>query len=264
MTDPSVSRRSALRAVLGLVGLGLGTAVGRVFLRTEPTIPTNPPLALEPPATRVTAGSTTPPITVQPTTTSSTSSTTTTPLRPEIEIRIVAKADWDAMDVAGEFQTHTLERMTVHHTAVLIDDPTLGPDRARQHQKFHIERGWPDLAYHYLVDPLGIIYEGRPVDTVGDTGTSYDPTGHFLVCCEGNFDEQDPTSAQLQAATWLLAWAAVEFSLDPSAITGHRDWAETSCPGDALYAAISTGSLETQVKSLIDDQTFKLNLSQGA
>jgi hypothetical protein len=134
----------------------------------------------------------------------------------------------------------------------VLDDNTNAPARARQHQQFHQERGWADLAYHFLVDGEGNVYQGRPVEAIGDTGTEYDPAGHFLVCCEGNFNEQQITAAQLEALVDMLAWAADEFAVSPETISGHRDWAQTSCPGDDLYEQLEAGVVERAVGERLD------------
>ncbi|MCP3997146.1 MAG: N-acetylmuramoyl-L-alanine amidase [bacterium] len=149
--------------------------------------------------------------------------------------------------MAGEFTLHVIEWITVHHTAVVLEDNADAPARIRQHQEYHQGRGWPDLAYHYVIDAGGNIYEGRPVDAVGDTGTDYDPTGHFLVCCEGDFNQQEITAAQYKSLVQMLAWGSVEFGVDPAAIQGHRDLAATSCPGDSLYTLIADGTLSSDV-----------------
>jgi hypothetical protein len=144
---------------------------------------------------------------------------------------------------------HTIERLTVHHTAVMLDTNANAPARARQHQQYHQELGWPDLAYHFLVDANGNVYEGRPVEAVGDTATEYDPTGHFLVCCEGHFNQQEIPESQLLALVDVLAWAAEEFQVSADTISGHRDWAATTCPGDDLYDHLVSGSIEKAVNS---------------
>ena len=143
--------------------------------------------------------------------------------------------------------------MTVHHTAALLDANRKAPVRAREHQGLHMDDwGWLDLAYHFLVDANGNVYEGRPVTAVGDTGTNYDPTGHFLVCAEGDFNNQAVPAAQVAAVADVLAWAAVHFGVDPATIRGHRDWAAaTSCPGDNFYPTISGGTLEQSVRDRI-------------
>ncbi|NOX22032.1 MAG: N-acetylmuramoyl-L-alanine amidase [Actinobacteria bacterium] len=215
-----------------------------------------------PPST-TTSTSTTPPPTTSTTTTTAPPATTTVPPTTTAgalaafstvagEMPALCKAAWGANPNLGEFKPHTIERFTVHHTAAFLKSPGQAPARARQHQKYHLGKGWPDLAYHFLVDALGNVYEGRPIDAVGDTGTSYDPTGHFLIAAEGSFSEQGLPAAQLAAMAELLAWAAVTYDVDPSEMRGHKDWApETSCPGNAVYAHIANGTLESMMRDAV-------------
>lgn len=134
---------------------------------------------------------------------------------------------------------HVPVRLTLHHTEVIQTALSQGPARARQHQRYHQSLGWPDLAYHFLVDRSGLAYEGRDVRFRGDTATEYDPTGHFLVCMEGNFDVQEPTRDQVDTTVALLAWASQWYGIEASTLAGHGDYADsTTCPGDAVSAMI--------------------------
>jgi hypothetical protein len=142
---------------------------------------------------------------------------------------------------------HTLERLTLHHTAARLDSHADAPARARSHQAFHQGEGFADLAYHFLVDTAGTILEGRSVAFAGETFTEYDPAGHFLVCCEGNYDLQDPTDDQLASVADLFAWAVRTHSVEPETLGGHRDYAATSCPGDLLYPLLAEGRLAAMV-----------------
>lgn len=214
----------------------------------------------EPPSTTTATTEPPPPPTTAPApgATSSTTSTTTVPPTTTIvltasgALQAICKTAWGGREAAGGFTAHTVERMTVHHTAALLDTNRNAPARVRQHQRFHIDdRGWPDLAYHFIVDAHGHVYEGRPVTAAGDTGTNYDPTGHFLVCAEGDFNRQGIPAAQVAAVVDLLAWGSVHFGVDASTIRGHRDWAATSCPGDDFYPLISDGSLEQAVRDRV-------------
>lgn len=149
-------------------------------------------------------------------------------------------------------EPHTIERLTVHHTAVRLADNRVAPDRLAAHQSFHQnDRGWPDLAYHFAIDGAGNVYEGRDPGFRGDTATSYDPTGHFLVVLEGNFDEQSLPSAQLEALVSVLGWAAGAFGAPPGTIAGHRDYAATSCPGAAVYRHLADGTVQAAVEALL-------------
>lgn len=146
---------------------------------------------------------------------------------------------------------HTIERMTVHHTGVVLDDNRAAPSRLRGHQVFHLGKGWPDLAYHYAVDRNGNIYEGRSTDFKGDTATNYDPSGHFLVVAEGDFEHQTISDAQVGGVAGLLAWASNRFGVSSATIRGHRDWASTSCPGSGFYPMVADGTLAARVEALI-------------
>jgi N-acetylmuramoyl-L-alanine amidase-like protein len=137
----------------------------------------------------------------------------------------------------------------IHHSAALLDDNRQAPAHFRNHQRYHQDQGWPDIAYHIGVDRNGNCYELRDTAIAGDTFTSYDPTGWLLVLAEGNFDEQQPSDAQVRSVAAVLAWGASAFGVDE--IAAHRDVAATECPGDALYAFLEDGSLEAQVDALM-------------
>ncbi|HSL26682.1 MAG TPA: N-acetylmuramoyl-L-alanine amidase [Acidimicrobiia bacterium] len=167
-------------------------------------------------------------------------------------IEVIDRAGWGAAAALPGMIEHTIGRLTVHHTAVTLSDNRVAPDRLQAHQAFHQnERGWPDLAYHFAIDRAGNVYEGRDPAFRGDTATSYDPTGHFLPVLEGNFDEQTLPDAQLRSLVSLLAWAAGAYGVAPDAIGGHRDYAATSCPGSAVYARLTDGSIRAEVANLL-------------
>ena len=138
----------------------------------------------------------------------------------------------------GVGAAHAIDRMMLHHTAVELGDNALAPQRLRGHQRFHQQQGWADIAYHYGVDLRGNLYELRTPEWAGDTFTEYDPSGHFLVVCEGNYDLEQPTDAMLQGTVEILAHAVRAYGADPWGLTGHRDLAATTCPGDNLYVRL--------------------------
>lgn len=151
---------------------------------------------------------------------------------------LLCRDAWQAAPAGDGLEPHRLRRMTIHHTAVVLDDNAKAPARLRQHQRYHQDQGWPDIAYHVSVDRNGHLYELRTTSARGDTFTSYDPSGHLLVLAEGNFDQQAPSAKQLEGLAQLLAWGHTRFGLPLDSISGHRDHAGTSCPGDALYAEL--------------------------
>lgn len=238
----SITRRRFLWLLGGAAGLagfaawrqaGEGTASPATSSTTSPVPSTS--------STRA-AVATTPPPPVS----------TTTSTLPIIGLDVIARAGWGAREPAGEFRAHEIRTLTVHHTAVELADDHQAPARLRGHQSFHQQQGWPDVAYHFAIDRAGNVYQGRPVEAAGDTFTNYDPYGHFLPVLEGDYNTQSPTELQLESLVLLLAWAVQEYSVDPSTIAGHRDYAATTCPGDSVYEVIADGTLATRVRASVE------------
>jgi hypothetical protein len=163
-------------------------------------------------------------------------------------VTMICRRAWGARRPTGGFHRHSIRRITVHHSAVLLWDNRKAPERFRDHQAAHQARGWPDIAYHVLIDRNGHVYEGRPMWARGDTATDYSPRGHLLVLCEGNFDRQRPSREQAASLADVLAWAVRRFDVPVGRIRGHRDYASTACPGRRLYGLIADGTLHRRVR----------------
>lgn len=104
---------------------------------------------------------------------------------------LVCRDAWGARSARTGGRRHTITRMTLHHSAVPLADNRIIADRLRQHQRYHHDQhGWIDIAYHIGIDRDGNIFELRTPEVAGDTATDYDPAGHFLVLCEGDFDRE--------------------------------------------------------------------------
>jgi hypothetical protein len=164
---------------------------------------------------------------------------------------LLCRDAWGAQPARAGGRPHTITRMTLHHEAVVLGDNRNAPERLRQDQRYHQDqKGWIDIAYHVGVDRNGNIYELRSTQIAGDTATDYDTTGHFLVLCEGDFDQEVVSEAQLQGAARAFAWAAQNFRIASNTLAGHRDLAQTSCPGANLYAHLTSGDLKRRIDDL--------------
>lgn len=221
-----LDRRQVLR--LGALG-ALGVLAG---CRGEDT-------AVDAPTEPVASPTTTPPATTDTGASTPEPSGTTPPSAAVATLPLVCRDAWGAREPSAGLTPHAIRQLTVHHSAAVASNPTQGPGHLRGFQGFHMDdRGWPDIAYHVAVDRAGVVYELRDWGTVGDTGTDYDPAGHFLLLLDGNFDEHEPSEEQLAAAARVLAWASDHFGVGLDTVSGHRDHASTACPGDALYARL--------------------------
>ncbi len=164
----------------------------------------------------------------------------------------LCRDSWGARPARPGGLPHTVSRLTLHHSGVVLGDNTHAPSRLRQHQRYHQDsHGWIDIAYHVSVDRNGHIYELRAPQLAGDTATDYDTTGHFLVVCEGDFDKEPLTEAQIASTAMAFAWAAQTFGAAPSTLAGHRDLASTACPGANLYTHLASGDLMRRINDLV-------------
>jgi len=173
-------------------------------------------------------------------------------------LELLPRNAWGAAKRHGPFRRHQIETITIHHSAVPFVDNTLAADRFQQHQNHHFSQGFPDISYHLLIDRNGNLYRGRPIRFVGSTATEYDPTGHLLILVEGDFDSQQPSHAQLNTLIRTTAWGCQKFGVAVAEVDGHRDNADTTCPGASLYRKLRNGSLTEQVQLVVDSETVPL------
>jgi len=142
---------------------------------------------------------------------------------------------------------NTVTHLIVHHSA--------GTNQAndwsaivRSIWDFHVNtRGWDDVGYNWLIDPNGVIYEGRGTDLIGAhfSGKNTNTEG---VCLLGDFTEITPTQDAFNKLVQFLAWKSCNKDLYPIdrvrhapsnstllQVSGHRDGCATACPGNSFY-----------------------------
>ncbi len=167
--------------------------------------------------------------------------------------RMVARSEWNAA-TPKPYKQHTPVRITIHHEGTKLDVAADAGLKIHNIQKWGMgpDRNWTDIPYHFLISPGGKVYEGRDVYTVGETNTEYDPSGHLLICCLGNLEQQEVTKEQLTALTQVIAWACKKYNISPSTIASHKDYSKiTNCPGKNLYQYLQNGYITSEVNKLI-------------
>ncbi len=173
---------------------------------------------------------------------------------PSHVLNVVCRGEWGARPPNGDYVRHEIKRITIHHQGTVFKSAKRAPARLKTMQHYHQgkKKGFIDISYHFVVDPDGNVYEGRPVFARGETRTDYDTTGHLLVCLLGDFDKQEPTDAQVDALADVSAWASGTFDVDTRLIAGHRDHAHTLCPGENLHRLLTDGTLRGRVDALLE------------
>jgi N-acetylmuramoyl-L-alanine amidase/FG-GAP-like repeat len=172
---------------------------------------------------------------------------------------ILTRAQWGADEslrepgppaygaVRGAFVHHTVNANS--YTAADV------PAILRGIYAYHVKsRGWRDIGYNFLVDRFGRIWEGRfgGVDraVIGAHTAGYNDVA-FAMSAIGTYTTKVPEPALISAYQRLFAWKFAIHGVDPRnrvnyhgelwpAVAGHRDAADTECPGQALYARLPT------------------------
>jgi hypothetical protein len=146
---------------------------------------------------------------------------------------IVDRAGWGARPPRGVVRIATpTPRLWVHHTA----SEQHGVAGVRAIQAYHMDsRGWRDIAYSWLVDDDGTIYEGRGTGVAGGH-TQGDNSRSHAICLMGDFEKRLPTRSAVDSLVWLARHGAQLGWWYPT-LGGHRDasGAQTACPGRHLY-----------------------------
>ncbi|NNE96515.1 MAG: hypothetical protein HKN24_10850 [Acidimicrobiales bacterium] len=179
------------------------------------------------------------------------------------------RTDWagDGRLPTGPLEPEDVRLIVVHHT--LIPNNGYSQDQVakllRDIYDFHTgpEKGWPDIAYNFMVDQFGDIWEARhgsldgPVRGSATGGNQ----GYSQLCCFlGDLSGTPPTERASASMSWLLATLADRYDIDTapdatvtvdslgssryaagesmtlSTLSGHRDVSLTACPGEAGYA----------------------------
>jgi N-acetyl-anhydromuramyl-L-alanine amidase AmpD len=118
-----------------------------------------------------------------------------------------------------------IDTLVIHHSATV---PTITIQRIARYHVSNLD--WPAIGYHFVVTADGTLYQGNPVELTSYHATKANPFG-VGICFLGNFTEEIPPQAQLEAGAHLVAWLMQELDIDLENVKGHRHFTATSCPG---------------------------------
>ena len=120
---------------------------------------------------------------------------------------------------------------------------------------FHVNtNGWDDIGYNWLIDPNGVLYQGRP-DNYQGAHFSCINENTVGICVIGDYSLVAPSDEALSTLVNILAHEASEHNINVeqesyhltgdfelTTIAGHRDssgslnaCSGTECPGDSFY-----------------------------
>ncbi|WP_328760351.1 peptidoglycan recognition protein family protein [Streptomyces sp. NBC_00271] len=189
----------------------------------------------------------------------------------------LTRADWGAneskrFEPDGRESSPTrffpLQAVTVHHTVTANNDRDPAATVRAIYELHTTGNKWGDIGYHFLIDRVGRIYEGRwsgkdgvPAhDRNGNVVTAFHTagfnSGNLGIALLGDFRTETQTPAMSRSLTQLVASVARKHDLDPRAaityrnpldgrrkrittLAGHRDWIPTECPGATAHEHLS-------------------------
>ena len=127
--------------------------------------------------------------------------------------------------------------IVIHHTGNPYDDDL----SAEQIHASHQAQGWSGIGYHFVIRKDGSIELGRPDWSIGAHAYGFNSDSIGIHVC-GNFDQAEPTKAQLDALPQLIADICDAYGLiaADTIVVGHRDLMATACPGNNLYKQMDT------------------------
>jgi hypothetical protein len=171
---------------------------------------------------------------------------------------VITRSQWGARPYQGQLRSlGAVEQIVIHHSAgARATTPQEGARQVLALQKLHQGPacGCPDIAYHFLLDGGGHIYQGRPyfrgvqladLPQFALGGHLHKVDSHKLgICLLGCFHDDEgvcsdtPTPQALFALEDLLLFVCRNYAVRPCDILTHRDFLPTTCPGEKLYVAV--------------------------
>jgi len=122
-----------------------------------------------------------------------------------------------------------VDKVIVHCTATPEGRHTTVEDVKR----WHLDRGWSDIGYHFLVYLDGSVHEGRPLEIQGAHCKGQNKNSIGIAYVGGidkvNFKPKDTrTEEQKEALVDMLEFFKIAHP--EAVIYGHRDFANKACP----------------------------------
>lgn len=158
---------------------------------------------------------------------------------------VLPRSAWGARRMRANIDRMTpIWRITVHHSGTRLSGSStrVAADAIKGFQRQHQdEEGWADIGYHFLIDPSGRIWEGRPVAYQGaHAGSPELNVGNLGVALIGDFTVQQPTASQKKALADLLSSLCAKYRVERKHVYTHQEVGAkyTDCPGPALQRVV--------------------------
>lgn len=98
--------------------------------------------------------------------------------------------------------------------------------------RWHRERGWLKIGYHYVIGMDGTIEIGRDVDSIGAHAKGYNASS-IGICLVGGLSEDGEPEDNYTDAQWDMLWVLVkglETTFPEAKVIGHNNVSSKTCP----------------------------------
>tara|TARA_R100000306_G_C4347077_1_gene128170 strand:- start:121 stop:876 length:756 start_codon:yes stop_codon:yes gene_type:complete len=156
----------------------------------------------------------------------------------------LSRTQWGAQPPKGGAFTRLNRRrvtgVVFHHSGV--ERPPHGVNAVKAYERHHLSKGWDGIAYNWLVDETGTIFEGRGWDARG--GATKGWNAKSISICYTGYGYRQPNGSVLKSFQTLVDEAEARFK-KPLWVTTHRRKSQTTCPGDWLGDWVEGGMQPT-------------------
>lgn len=153
---------------------------------------------------------------------------------------VIPRSEWTRTGVIRELinPMNGISHITIHHEAENSVGLTRKDEVARRLEgirRWHTgpHNHWADIGYHFVVDPVGRVWEARPLGWQG--AHVKDHNEHNMgVMLMGNFNQHRPTGAQLATLDAFIPDQMRRYGVRISRVHTHQELMATECPGTYL------------------------------
>jgi len=167
-------------------------------------------------------------------------------------MQYISRTQWGATTPPGSKGFHpikdrSVEGVVIHHSGV--EGGAKGSVAVKAFERHHLAKGWDGIAYNWLVDETGTIFEGRGWEARGAATKGWNSKS-MSICYTGWGDKQ-PHANVLESIQTVIAEAEHTFGKGLWVET-HRRKGSTTCPGDWLGGWVEGGMAVAKEPSTVD------------
>ncbi len=129
------------------------------------------------------------------------------------------------------------EGIVIHHSAspsATWQGTFFNKINADNIRQWHIEKGYGDIGYHFVIDRDGLVQAGRNLELTGAHCRAGQRNHKSIgICLSGNFQHESPTPYQMQALLILVKQLQQKYAITKNMVELHGNvvGASTLCPG---------------------------------